>query len=757
MLRGIHSVFFVCIGIISMLLTGSAMGYGKYAGTIDLPLTPFGLTYIPESASIVVTQYMDGQAGQFNISSPTQAGNFEPMFSPISEGYVAGIAWCSAEDVLYWLNEKDTSQGSTYKLLRSESNGWALAAGPDVLIEPGTLLGDITYVPDLDAFCTVNITTDEYLFINRQTGEILPQKFISPTQHPDAKISYGLGLDYSTDGHLDLLVGHITDQRAIRVMRRDLDGSPTAIEFSIAATAQSTPGWPTGIVYCDAGEQTFTAVADAFTSALFLYDTPHTITPGVTSITSSVESTSIGNGEETESIIAHLSWENESDTFDSIYFELYNAETGAFDIIEVLPGDSTSATHAINREGLFTYRLTPYTGGEEGFISQTTINTSGASVVRKANLDPVGGDHALPIAVTSATIEGETHIFAAEIKPFQSSPLPIVHRLRHSETAENGLEELAAIASPFNTDTQIIGLAWDGNNSELVWLGSAEQGRVFKITRTTADGEPASDVFDLSGNPFPQDDLSDIAFDPTSTDESRFYTAAVDHHTLFSFNREGMCSGETIPLPQTLPGSSDQWGLVSGLSIITGLHGTPVFYSILGIIPADEWTPQQGEGYARMMVAMEQNLESGMTILDTPIDISYALDSALIRGFSIEQPQGHNLNAIVAAQDLGYLYEIALFRDAPLFMRGDVNMDHDVNLSDAIGILNYLFKDETEPGCLDTADANDSGSINIADALCLLRVSFGMSDSDCLAYPFNVCGTDPATDTISCLNYEPCN
>ena len=53
----------------------------------------------------------------------------------------------------------------------------------------------------------------------------------------------------------------------------------------------------------------------------------------------------------------------------------------------------------------------------------------------------------------------------------------------------------------------------------------------------------------------------------------------------------------------------------------------------------------------------------------------------------------------------------------PVFRRGDVNQDELVNLSDGIGILNYLFRQGTTPGCVNGADVDDSGQVNITDGM----------------------------------------
>lgn len=87
--------------------------------------------------------------------------------------------------------------------------------------------------------------------------------------------------------------------------------------------------------------------------------------------------------------------------------------------------------------------------------------------------------------------------------------------------------------------------------------------------------------------------------------------------------------------------------------------------------------------------------------------------------------------------------------------RGDVNSDARVDISDAIRTFMYLFLGAAEPTCLDTADTDDSGQVDISDGFTILHDFFrpgtGIPDPG----PFD-CGPDPTTDGLGCLSYPPC-
>jgi len=61
---------------------------------------------------------------------------------------------------------------------------------------------------------------------------------------------------------------------------------------------------------------------------------------------------------------------------------------------------------------------------------------------------------------------------------------------------------------------------------------------------------------------------------------------------------------------------------------------------------------------------------------------------------------------------------------SPGFIRGDSNSNGDVDISDAIHLLDFLFAGGNAPRCIATADANASGDLDISDAISLLSYLF---------------------------------
>jgi hypothetical protein len=79
------------------------------------------------------------------------------------------------------------------------------------------------------------------------------------------------------------------------------------------------------------------------------------------------------------------------------------------------------------------------------------------------------------------------------------------------------------------------------------------------------------------------------------------------------------------------------------------------------------------------------------------------------------------------------------------FLRGDANADGDINITDGIFVLNYLFLGGAEPPCLEAADSNDDDEHNITDGIFVLNYLF-LGGSVPPAPGPEQCGPDPSAD-----------
>jgi hypothetical protein len=89
---------------------------------------------------------------------------------------------------------------------------------------------------------------------------------------------------------------------------------------------------------------------------------------------------------------------------------------------------------------------------------------------------------------------------------------------------------------------------------------------------------------------------------------------------------------------------------------------------------------------------------------------------------------------------------------APRFIRGRLNDDPHIDLSDAVTLLLYLFGGGAI-GCLGAADIDDDGAVSMTDAIRLLDHLF--RGGPALPAPAGACGVDPTPDGLACA--APCS
>lgn len=89
------------------------------------------------------------------------------------------------------------------------------------------------------------------------------------------------------------------------------------------------------------------------------------------------------------------------------------------------------------------------------------------------------------------------------------------------------------------------------------------------------------------------------------------------------------------------------------------------------------------------------------------------------------------------------------------FRRGDVDSSGRVSITDAIALLDSLFRGGPPPPCPDAADFDDDGVVEIADAVLILSYLFRGLDLSGPPGPVE-CGVDPTPDGLGECRYRAC-
>ena len=125
-----------------------------------------------------------------------------------------------------------------------------------------------------------------------------------------------------------------------------------------------------------------------------------------------------------------------------------------------------------------------------------------------------------------------------------------------------------------------------------------------------------------------------------------------------------------------------------------------------------------------------------------------------------EYGQGEDLNGDgYIALCTGYrqcgVIHLGAIKALPRFLRGDSNSDAEIDLSDAVYTLTWLFRQGPAPSCQDTADANDDSRLNITDPVYTL-LSLCRGDPPLPPPGPETCGPDFTEDTLTCGSYPRC-
>ncbi|MBI4602769.1 MAG: laminin G domain-containing protein [Planctomycetes bacterium] len=93
----------------------------------------------------------------------------------------------------------------------------------------------------------------------------------------------------------------------------------------------------------------------------------------------------------------------------------------------------------------------------------------------------------------------------------------------------------------------------------------------------------------------------------------------------------------------------------------------------------------------------------------------------------------------------------------PVFHRGDADNNAELQLTDAIRVLGFLFLGGAPPTCMDAGDADGNNQLQLTDAIRILGYLFlGGVAPESPGPPPNDCGPDNDATTLGCETYTSC-
>ncbi len=102
------------------------------------------------------------------------------------------------------------------------------------------------------------------------------------------------------------------------------------------------------------------------------------------------------------------------------------------------------------------------------------------------------------------------------------------------------------------------------------------------------------------------------------------------------------------------------------------------------------------------------------------------------------------------------VYLVKLAGDRPVrFRRGDADDNGEVEVTDAVRVLEFLFAGGEALPCAEAADADDNGTVQLTDAVRILTFLF--AGGPALPAPgAENCGPDPQAPGLGCAEYTSC-
>ncbi|MEM7234289.1 MAG: dockerin type I repeat-containing protein [Planctomycetota bacterium] len=88
------------------------------------------------------------------------------------------------------------------------------------------------------------------------------------------------------------------------------------------------------------------------------------------------------------------------------------------------------------------------------------------------------------------------------------------------------------------------------------------------------------------------------------------------------------------------------------------------------------------------------------------------------------------------------------------FLRGDVDGSGNIDITDGVATLNWLFQGGDDPGCMAAADFNNNGTVNLSDAIRCFSFLFLGGPQPVAPYP--ECGEAPEGNQASCEEPHNC-
>ncbi len=172
--------------------------------------------------------------------------------------------------------------------------------------------------------------------------------------------------------------------------------------------------------------------------------------------------------------------------------------------------------------------------------------------------------------------------------------------------------------------------------------------------------------------------------------------------------------------------------------LVPGTYSDSYVFALDGVDGSELWRYDVGDE-VNCAIVVDVNLdEYGDAIVacdDQTVYFINGLDGSLIWSYGTTGDVMHLLVDDISGNDLpniaavtfgseGIVYAFRTLAEGPTYICGDANGDEDINVGDAVYLINHIFNAGAAPDPIEAGDANGDGNLNIGDAVYLINHIF---------------------------------
>jgi len=361
-------------------------------------------------------------------------------------------------------------------------------------------------------------------------------------------------------------------------------------------------------------------------------------------------------------------------------------------------------------------------GRQSLFVTSTSSLTEilPPAEARLPNVDPV-------VRVLQITLDGIIPAQAAASTGWAFSDSDCLHT---TDLDGDGIEELV-LRAPLRLGV----VRWNGDGEAfVVWsaVGSIQNGEWPLSRDTGGDQLRSGQLVPGGGHELVLSNGQSLATLGWVPEEGRLDLLGVNNRYILGPSpRWEILSRQTMLLDRFLPGESDTLLLYSGTGLLLARFEAGAFHAVSraeGLVGAwlfdqdDILTPVQIDSDPELEILARNGARLGL------LELAPVRTSTFLSELDMDRFEFHSI---------------------PVFRRGDINSDGELDVSDVVMVLGYLFLGFDTPACLDATDVDDDGILDLSDPIYLLSFLFTGGEPPPPPGPM-LPGIDPTDDRLGC-------